>query len=148
MIEIETFLRNKDGSFAQVGDHRARLFDPDYVEGAIRICIDGVEIVGLDEWDYVDQLWAYIADMVPLLKASGSASISFPDQPIDLSFRRQGSLVIVSSEFGGSTKKVGITEGDFLSALKAAGVEFFDRMAEMIPENSPSYSVARKELLS
>ncbi|MFE5538153.1 hypothetical protein [Streptomyces sp. NPDC056492] len=148
MIEIETYLRGSDGEFVQVDACITPPADVDYVEGAVRIAIDGVEIIGIGEWDYVDQLWAYVASMIPQLSAAGHASTYFPDQPIELSFRRQGSQVLVSVKSGNVVRKVSVSTSDFVASLRGAGVAFFDRMSELLPENMQSYSESRRELLS
>ncbi|MFI7408880.1 hypothetical protein ACIBU0_09465 [Streptomyces sp. NPDC049627] len=148
MIEIETYLRDSDGKFVQVDACAARPADADYVEGAMRIAIHGVEVIGIKEWDYVDQLWAYVASMIPQLSATGYASTYFPDQPIELSFQRQGSQVLVSVKSGNDVKKAGVSMPDFLVSLKGAGAAFFDKMSELLPENADSYRESRRELLS
>lgn len=148
MIEIETYLRDSGGEFVRVDACAARPVDADYVEGAVRIAIHGVEIIGISEWDYVDQLWAYLASMVPQLSASGYASTYFPDQPIELSFRRQGSQVLVSAKSGNGTRKASVATSDFVATLRGAGVVFFGKMSELLPENADSYSGSRRELLS
>lgn len=148
VIEIETYLRGADGKFVQVDACTARPVDADYVEGAVRIAIHGVEVIGISEWDYVDQLWAYVAGMVPQLSASGYASTYFPDQPIELSFRRQGSQVLVSAKSGNGIKKASVSMSDFVASLRCAGAEFFGKMSELLPENADSYFESRRELLS
>jgi hypothetical protein len=148
VIEIETYLRGSDGKFVQVDACTARPADAYYVEGAMRIAIHGVEIIGVGEWDYIDQLWAYVASMVPKLSTSGYASTYFPDQPIELSFRRQGPRVVVSVKSGNDVKKASVSASDLVAVLRGEGSAFFDKMSELLPENAGVYSKARRELLS
>ena len=147
MIEIETYLRSASGEFLPVDACVDRPLDADYVEGAIRIVINGVEILGVEEWDYIDQLWAYIASMIPKLSATGYASTYFPDQPIELSFQRQGSQVLVSATLNEKTRKASVAMSDFLSALRKSGVEFFTKMSTLLPDSKDVYLEARSELL-
>lgn len=148
MIEIETYLRGADGTFVRVEECRTPPADADYVEGAVRLAVNGVEIIGVKEWDYVDQLWAYIANMIPELTATGSASMYFPDQPIELTFRRDGSRVLVSFRVGKSHRKASVPMSELLGALRSAGGNFFDAMSALLPENAQSYSDARRQLTS
>lgn len=46
MVEIETFLRGADGGFVQVESCHTSPPDLDYIEGAIRLSVDGLEIIG------------------------------------------------------------------------------------------------------
>lgn len=144
MVEIETFLRGADGGFMQVEACRTPPPDLDYIEGAIRLSVDGLEIIGTEEWDYVDQLWCYITEMVTKLKSSGYAETYFPDQPIKLSFRAAGSRVLVAARIGEETKTANASSVDFLEAVKAAGVIFFREMSELVPGNP--YAEAQRRL--
>ncbi|MEU6263195.1 hypothetical protein [Saccharopolyspora shandongensis] len=144
MVEIETFLKGADGGFMQVEDCRAAPPDLDYIEGAIRLSVDGVEVIGLEEWDYVDQLWCYLAEMVTQLRLSGHAETCFPDQPIKLVFQAAGNRVLVTAKIGEEFKKASASLADLLSALKVSGTIFFDKMSELAPDNS--YAEARQEL--
>ncbi|MFD7961218.1 hypothetical protein ACFV5J_10490 [Streptomyces zaomyceticus] len=144
MVEIETFLRGVGGGFVQVEACRTSPPDLDYIEGAIRISVDGIEIIGTGEWDYVDQLWCYIAEMVRGVQSSGYAETYFPDQPIMLSFEAIGSRILVTSEIGGEIKRANASKLDLLEAVKSAGMIFFRKMSDLAPANS--YSEAQQEL--
>ncbi|PSM44113.1 hypothetical protein C6Y14_07070 [Streptomyces dioscori] len=133
MIEIDTFLRGADGGFVPVASCTSAPADLDYVEGAIRLTVDGQEVIGLEEWDYVDQLWAYIADMVTQLHSSGHAQTHFPDQPIKLSFETTGTRVLVTVKAGAETKRASAPAEEFVRALKKAGLVFFGKMNELAP---------------
>lgn len=144
MVEIETFLKASDGSFVQVEACRTAPPDLDYIEGAIRLSVDGLEIIGIEEWDYVDQLWCYFAEMVARLRSSGYAETHFPDQPIKVTFQAAGSRVLVTAKIGKEVKKASASSVDLFDALRAAGLIFFDKMSELVPANS--YAEARQEL--
>ncbi|MEU7432500.1 hypothetical protein AB0B07_16935 [Streptomyces sioyaensis] len=144
MVEIETFLKGADGGFMQVEACRTPPPDLDYIEGAIRLSVDGLEIIGTEEWDYIDQLWCYIAEMVTKIQSSGYAETHFPDQPIKLSFRAAGPRVLVTAKIGEETKTANASSADFLGAVKAAGMIFFRKMSELVPANS--YAEAQQEL--
>ncbi|MDC0771504.1 hypothetical protein [Streptomyces sp. HD] len=136
MVEIETFLKGADGTFVQVEACRTPPPDLDYIEGAIRLTVDGSEVIGTEEWDYVDQLWCYIAEMVTKTQSSGYAETYFPDQPIKLSFQVTGSRVSVAAKIGDEVKTANAPYEEFLKAVKAAGATFFAKMSELAPSNS------------
>ncbi|MFR0353224.1 hypothetical protein [Streptomyces sediminimaris] len=144
MVEIETFLKVAAGGFVQVESCRTPPPDLDYIEGAIRLSVDGMVIIGTEEWDYVDQIWCYIAEMVTKMQSSGYAETYFPDQPIKLSFRATGSRVLVTAKIGEEIKTGNASSVDFLRAVKSAGMIFFRRMSELAPANS--YAEVQREL--
>lgn len=146
MITIRTFLRSKGGAFKQVEACEALPGDPDYIEGAVELSIDGVEILGRSEWDYVDQLWAYIANMIHALRAQDEASTYFPDQPILLTFERKGNKILVSSKSGKITRRASADESELFAAIGTAGREFFEKMSDLARSNSAGYQIALAKL--
>ena len=107
---------------------------PRYVEGAVELTIDGVPIIDTVMWDYIDQLWAYVSDMVLSLQEQGQASTYFPDQPIKLSFRRNGKdRILVTLEINGATRTASADEGELVASLQEHGSTFFRKMIEILP---------------
>ncbi|OPH47372.1 hypothetical protein BC351_40165 [Paenibacillus ferrarius] len=66
----------------------ANKVDLNYVCGAIYIEYNYQPIINFSHWDLIDQLWAYIIDMIEQFKSQGNASTYFPDQPIKLEFQK------------------------------------------------------------
>lgn len=143
-IEVETFLKGADGELVQIEACRRPPPDLDYIEGAIRLSIDGLEIIGAEEWDYVDQLWCYIADMLARLKSSGYAETYFPDQPLKLTLQISGPLVLVTTRIGEEVRTASAPIAHFLDAIRIAGLIFFRKMSELAPANS--YTEAQQAL--
>lgn len=149
MIEITSYLRSPDGVFTQVADVSVAPDDPRYVEGAIKLSINGISIIDTELWDYVDQLWAYISDMVRTLSQQGEASTYFPDQLVKLSFQRHSKgRVLVSLRTSDTLRKASIEENELVSALRADGSAFFGKMTELLPENRDGYTKALDSLNS
>lgn len=146
MFIVNSFLRTSNGEFVQVETCTDHPTDPDYVEGAIEIVVDGVEIVGRREWDYIDQLWSYIADMVEALRSHGTASTYYPDQPIRLEFKREGSRVVVASQDGEWVRRGSVDYVEFDRIIRTAGRAFFERMAELVPSKMKAYATAQSRL--
>ncbi|MFF9085980.1 hypothetical protein ACF1BE_06120 [Streptomyces sp. NPDC014991] len=147
MIDITSYLRTESGSFVDVAEAGTPPVDPSYVEGAIDMTINGVRILDREVWDYVDELWAYIGDMVLKLANEGEASTYFPDQPIRLSFKRLGGgLVLVSLTYDDVKRTVSVGERELVNALRWSGTEFFTRMKELLPENALGYDDALTRL--
>jgi hypothetical protein len=146
VIRITTYLRSGDGTFRPAETCTAPPADPDYIEGAIELNIAGVEIIGKREWDYVDQLWAYICTMSKELRTQERADTYFPDQPILLAFQRKGQRVLVTSKAGDETRTADADFDELMSALREAGTGFFAHLARLVPANARSYEMALSEL--
>jgi hypothetical protein len=139
MIAIQTFLRNADGSFTPVEHCTEPPPDPDYIEGAIELVIDGVEIIGKSQWDYVDQLWSYVVSMAEKLEDDSRADTYFPDQPILLALQKERGRVLVSAKVREGVRRASADEGELLDALRVAGRVFFGKLSELVPSNAASY---------
>ncbi|HEX4724174.1 MAG TPA: hypothetical protein VH333_16780 [Pseudonocardiaceae bacterium] len=146
MIAIESYLRAPDGQFVPAEQAAFEPADDLHIEGAIQLTVNYVDVLDRSLWDDVDQLWAYIANMVESLGKSDSASTYFPDQPIEFAIARVGGgKVRVWSVVGDVTRSSVIDEGRFMTALRAAGLTFFDAMSRLVPANAATYrySVAK-----
>ena len=149
MITVRSYVRLEDGAFQPIEEATTRPPDPDYVEGAIELTVNGTPIITTEEWDYVDQLWAYIANVLEELHATGTGSTDFPDQPIELVFERQGGRVLVSCRIDeDDVRRASADEEELLVALREAGGRFFTRMAELVPELTDRYRFERERLVA
>lgn len=147
LIHVDSYLRTRDGEFTPVGKAVDPPSNPRHVEGAIDLTVNGVAILDRDLWDDVDQLWAYICDMVVTLNDQDESSTFFPDQPIKLTFRRVGgNLLLVSLAYDDVKRSVSVDEASFVVALQEGGRRFFDRLRELLPENAPGYDDALERL--
>jgi hypothetical protein len=149
LIEVESYLRASDGEFTPIAEASHPPADTRRIEGAITLRIDNVTVLDTAVWDYVDQLWAYICDMVGALSEKSEVSTYFPDQPIKLIFRRQGNgRILVSAEMSRGSRVANADEHEFVSELQSKGSEFFAKMSELLPENRRGYDDALTRLQS
>jgi hypothetical protein len=114
--------------------------DSDYVEGAIELTINGVELVNKSMWDYVDQLWAYIIQGVNSLTKGEKFSTYFPDQPIELVFNPLNDYNVEVIVHCGGTKRVVISKRELIDALRVSGKNFLLHLSNIAPENKDTYA--------
>jgi len=67
--------------------------DYDYLEGALVIKYNNNELLGLREWDLIDQLWYYFLDSIYKLETQALVQFSFPDQPYLVSIEKKTTLL-------------------------------------------------------
>ena len=85
MININSYIKVNE-KFIPIQDYDGDLPDPDYIEGAIELTVNGVVLIDKSMWDLVDQLWAYIINGLIDVNEGKEFKTSFPDQPIELTF--------------------------------------------------------------
>ncbi|MEU0466983.1 hypothetical protein ABZ215_23530 [Amycolatopsis sp. NPDC006131] len=140
MIEIRNFLRREDGTFEPLLATSDPPEDPLYVEGAIELVIDGVEIMGLTHWDLVDQLWAYICTLLARLPAEQRVSTLFPDMPVEFAIERiGGGRVLVSCSGGREVRRTSVGEAELVEALSAGARHALGLLSALLPENAEDY---------
>src|SRR5688500_854602 len=131
MLKIETFLKTDKG-FVDINDFNEEIIDPDYIRGALILNVNGVQIIDVELWDYVDQLWSYITEGICSIKNGKSFDTYFPDQPVKLSFDiKDGDMVDISIDF--NKKNSMVSKKEFLSEFKTSGLNFFERMKILLP---------------
>lgn len=122
-IEISEF----NGKFKQ---------PPRYIHGAIVIsCDDGREIIGLENWDDIDDLWSYICNgLVLLIKGANYFKTSFPSTPIDLIFEVINNGRDIKIKFVDSKNKLKacvVSKEDFFMSFVEAALFFWRKIAEI-----------------
>lgn len=141
-IIIESYLRKEDGEFLPIQSWIDPIPDHDYLEGALKLIINGTPIMTLTMWDYIDELWAYIINALQKFTLDDSVHIYFPDQPIKLDMKRTPPnmiLVSISSRSGKFDNSAWTHEGNFVHQLLDAGEKFFTKMNKLDPTGQGQY---------
>jgi hypothetical protein len=112
--------------------HMVNRFDLNYLAGAIYLKYGDEVIFDFKLWDYVDQLWAYIINLVEDFILKGSAETFFPDQPVKMVLKVMSDdyvLFILES----STKHTwAVPKQQFLSTLLDSSEYFFGKLTEYL----------------
>jgi hypothetical protein len=143
-IHIQSLLRREDGTFIPVHAWEGPVIDSDYMEGALDLTVHEVSLITPSMWDYIDQLWAYILNVLEELSSSESTHTYFPDQPIKLEVERIacGLLrVSISSRSGKFNNSIQVQESQFARKLIDEGESFFLRMQELNPGSRGQYEM-------
>lgn len=139
MLKVMTFFRH-NRQFLPLDEFKGPVLDPRYIEGALSVTIYEKELFGITQWDYIDQLWAYIVDGVFAITAGEPYSCYFPDQPIRIAFEiLSGNQVKIFVEAGSG--RTGVVDREiFISVFGQAAMQFFLRMKTLVPEDSDIFN--------
>ena len=148
-IEVNTYLVT-GGAYLPLADVREPIADPDYIEGAIELTIDGRAIITRAEWDLVDQLWAYLIDGVVEVASGRSFSTGFPDQAVKLRFtvNPEDDTVTVEVHYPrmGRDARATLPRREFVGAMASAAEPVFIRLIELAPGNREGYERVLQQL--
>lgn len=124
--------------FLREGDNRAdvkaalRSSSKNGVEGAIYLTCDGIEIMGEQECDLVDHLFAYVADGLDAMLRGEEFTTFFPDQPLRLSIStKRDSIVVVVGQ-----KRAVVPRDEFLRELYQLCRRFYELMLFLFPSGA------------
>lgn len=124
MISVKTYIKNNN-EFVEFSHYTEAFKDSFYIEGAIELTINGVVIFDKEMWDYIDQLWSYIADGIICIQDNHPFETYFPDQPIKVSFMpiKEGVSVSVTCD---EEMKVKVAKKEFVNEISKHVIAFFD----------------------
>jgi len=138
MITVTSLLKIGE-EFVPVEQWHGPLAEPDYVDGAIELVVDGVAILDQGVWDLVDFLWEGIVEALEALQARDAFDMPFPDQPLDLRFRRlpRGRLRLVL-DLPGVARAVECALEEFVAAVVPAAASFFGHLMRLGGAHGPT----------
>lgn len=148
MIIVESYVAISPQEFIPFESMQDNSTGIDSIEGAVEIVVGDCVLLDARIWDYLYPLWAYLADSISTLRATGAGSFAFPDQPIRVKFERvsKGGLQITVSGDGESRQAIA-KEPEFLQALRSRGSDFFSKLSTCFPAERVLIEHSRKKLL-
>jgi hypothetical protein len=116
--------------------------DSDYIDGYLFLKYQDSTLLSAAQWDLIDDLWAYILNLIEEMLERRYAECYFPDQPLLMSLTDQKNFVIFAL-YGGKKKWL-LPRQEFLNALLDAAEHFFKQMKVYFPQNQ--YNVELKQI--
>lgn len=149
-ISAESYLRERGedtGEFILIQDYHGGITSQRYVAGAIRLRIGELELMGLREWDYIDQLWAYLLRCLQQIASGKVGQTYFPDQPIEVKMtpHPNGSTVQLTV---GDTRTIRSAEAllkSLIAVLAAEAERFYEKMEALVPGDAEFYRHFRSQ---
>lgn len=127
-----------DGDGVRLQDFCGPFSDEYYIEGWIELNIGTIRLLGREQCDLVDQLWAYLIDgTTQLLRGHSRWETYFPDQPLRLALQLEGAKKLV---FTVGEEQSTVKFSAFRNAVSLGGIQFFERMNELLPKSSDVWS--------
>jgi hypothetical protein len=145
LIQIESYVKTRgavisslpppDGVLVPIAQFAGPLEDDRYVDGALVISVDQVEVLTTSQWDLVDHLWCDIVDMLSELDRVGRAHTYFPDQPLELEFEHvdKSRVRITLTRRENDHRSAELDRWEFEAAICRAGIHFFREMLRLAP---------------
>ena len=106
-----------------------------YLDGAISMKYYNENLMDFRLWDLIDQLWAYILNVITEFMEKGEGRTYFPDQPVELMLRKVSNHSLLFTIVGSKTIKVVLPTDDFLIALLDGAEQFFNCMNDTFSYN-------------
>ncbi|MFN4151424.1 MAG: hypothetical protein ACK4IX_10810 [Candidatus Sericytochromatia bacterium] len=136
MIKAKSYIKDSN-NFIDIKKFNSKLEDDFYIYGAIELFINDIEIISLDMFDLVDQLWAYIINgIVEIENGKFEFNTYFPDQPLPMSFilDKKSNMITISTEPNLNDKKQAtINYKKFVLSMSNYAKDFFKELKRIEP---------------
>nr|WP_315410949.1 hypothetical protein [uncultured Selenomonas sp.] len=120
----------------------ARYVDKKYIDGAILLNYFDKEILTFREWEALNHLWIYLAVAIDKLLQDGTASMSFPDAPMEMDFEEYDrGFIKLHTKW--NNKRFFVPEKELLLTLLQGSVHFFDAINKPLDLHS-TYALERQ----
>ncbi len=133
-IAIRTVLGTPKRGFTPIEDVERYDGEPEYVEGAIVMTVDGVPFLAEEDWDDVNWLWPFVVKASQDCERTGHGTVMFPDQPIEFRVERVGSDRVRLSLSAKDLSRTAVASApEYYGALAKAGLHFFEHLERLAP---------------
>ncbi|WOZ77715.1 hypothetical protein [Kosakonia sacchari] len=141
MIEVASYIKHKK-KFINIFEFEGVIDDPNYIEGGLILNVNGVELINLEMWDYIDQLWAYISTGLNLAAEDKEFETNFPDQPIKMKFKPIRQELLLSVDCHTNTKVI-VEKNAFVNDMSKYALAFFGRLSNLkgVDKNNYDYEI-------
>ncbi|WP_289140975.1 hypothetical protein [uncultured Brevibacillus sp.] len=133
VTDLRDVVNNPQNYFVEITDSTGlkeiyKNLDFQYLNGAICLKYYGESMLDMRYWDLVDQLWAYIMNLIDDVLHKGEGSVYFPDQPVKIILRVTSKELLHFSLEGSEITGFVLPKNDFLLALVQGAEQFFTCM--------------------
>jgi hypothetical protein len=135
ITDLSDVVRNPQNYFIEITDSSGlkeiyENLDFQYLNGAICLKYYGESMLDMRYWDLVDQLWAYVMNLIEEVLQKGEGSVYFPDQPVKIILRPTTKELLLFSIEGSEVTNYVLPKNDFLIALVQGAEQFFTCMTD------------------
>ncbi|QUI20893.1 hypothetical protein HZI73_00580 [Vallitalea pronyensis] len=99
--------------------------ESEYIEGVIYLEYNGTILMDFTYWDIIDQLWAYLVNLVNDTLNNQEAEVYFPDQPIKLKLKNLSNNLVLFTIESTTTTQLTLPKNEFFEMLLESANEFF-----------------------
>ncbi len=121
--------------------------DLNYLEGAIYLKYGDEVILDFKLWDYVDQLWAYILNLIEEFELNSDSETLFPDQPVKIKFKNISNEYMIVVVENNSHYTWTLPKKEFLNTLLNESELFFTNITEGLNLSEDHYSFELNKIL-
>ncbi|EJC1154368.1 hypothetical protein MYA08_002842 [Cronobacter sakazakii] len=132
-ISVKTYIKCGD-NYIDFFDFTGPVKDVDYIDGAVELSINGVCLIDKSMYDYIDQLWSYLAEGLSKINKGETFETYFPDQPIAVKIIADKNNILISVHCH-SEVKVYVNKNIFLLKIAEHARAFFEHLKTIDPSS-------------
>jgi len=134
MVVVESYIR-EDEEFIAIGEYKGPIKDPDYVDGAVVLSVDGNYVFIREAWDDINHFWPYLISATLDVLHGRTGSFFYPDQPIPVTLTpiASGTRVLVSVK-DVNPRLANVDTCELCTAIAAGARYFFNHFLRLVPD--------------
>lgn len=102
--------------------------DTSYIEGVIYFEYNGVILMDFTYWDIIDQLWAYLINLVEDFFLNKESEVYFPDQPIKLKLKDINESLVLFTIESKDVTRLALPKQELIRCILESGESFFTKL--------------------
>ena len=141
-LHVETCAKQGDRFVPLNALDRLKLKDPNYVDGSIRVSLNGISLITDKEWTDVVHWWARMNTVLRDLSADKRRVVEtyFPDSALRMRFEPVGGKLIWRIE-GPEPRKVVLDRSQMMQVLARESRATFERLKVLNPACASNYDI-------
>ncbi|ELY4323842.1 hypothetical protein QL189_19810 [Cronobacter turicensis] len=139
-ISIRSYVKCGE-AYIDFFDFTGPVKDPDYIDGALELSVNGVNLIDNSICDYIDDLWSYLAEGLSIVSKGQAFKTYFPDQPIEVNLVPDNNTILVSVNCDAEVK-LSVNKHDFLITMAEHAKKFFEHLKLIVPSSDKSSNLS------
>lgn len=137
--DLDLLRKNRDDYFVAIGNTNELIkmkneIDFYYINGAIELIYINQVLLDINLWDLVNQLWAYILNVIEQVVKLGEGETFFPDQPIKIQIKSISKDLVLYRLQANEKVEMLLPKKAFFEVLLDGAEMFFKTMKECFKE--------------
>jgi len=120
---------------SQLNNNISKSLNFNQLEGAVVIKYNKESILNFRHWDYIEDFWHSLLNLVESILKNGEGKAPFPDQPTEIILTKLGRNLLRYTLTASKEHTIDLPKYEFLTALIGGAEHFFQSLIKFYPNS-------------